>query len=63
MHTGGWIYVYIDKTIVGCGKADTIETDVISRMQREKKKQVVKNRPNELTLEYVYYTDRTESRR
>ncbi len=57
MHTGGWIYVYIDKTIVGCGKADNIETDVISRMQRGKKKQVVKNRPNELTLEYVYYTE------
>jgi hypothetical protein len=59
MHTGGWIYVYIDKTIVGCGKADTIETDLISRMQREKKETSCK----ELTIEYVYYTDRIESRR
>jgi len=45
MHTGGWIYVYIDKTIVGCGKADTIETDVISRMQREKKETSCKESP------------------
>jgi len=45
MHTGGWIYVYIDKTIVGCGKADTIETDLISRMQREKKETSCKESP------------------